>query len=341
VRFPAQPAWKADLGQYTSYPLIVDGRVFVLGPAGEGMYGVYLYALDARTGHRIWGPVAVEGTYAMSNLAYDGGKVFVTNFNSVLRAYDAATGELAWARQLFRFGSGTSAPTAVNGTVYVGQEHGHIYAVDEATGEVRWTQTVKYGGFSSPAVSEDGVYVAYPCHYYRFSPGTGASIWERTLSCTAGGGRTPVVQGSRVFVRDDTTGPNGHVLDARTGTLLYSLWLGTIPALDDTNAYAVTNGIATAIEIGSGREVWSFTADTELVTQPIVIDDYVIVAAATGNVYALDASTGAQVWRGHAGATIPESEPFLAVPLSGMASAEHMLIVATDKGLTAWSLDGT
>ena len=53
-------------------------------------------ALDARTGTTIWS-ANVDGLFGFANAAYDSGKVFVVNFDAVVKAFDAATGTLLWS----------------------------------------------------------------------------------------------------------------------------------------------------------------------------------------------------------------------------------------------------
>lgn len=340
--FPANPAWSVTLGQYTSYPLIVGGKVYVVTSIGPNNYGVYLYAFDGATGATVWGPVTVAGTYVQSNLAYDGGKIFATNFDGAVTAFDAASGAQLWsAAPAGTDGSNTSGPTAVNGMVYVSVGSiARVYALDEGTGAVRWQQPVVYGEESTPAVTGNGVYVTYPCHYYSFDPTTGTQQWLHMLGCNGGGGYAPVATTSTVYIRDSATGPNGQALDALTGNLLRSYPVDNSPAIDGTSMYLVSNGILSAADPVSGNTLWSFTdpAGVGFVTSPIVINNYVVVGTAAGQLYAVNAQSGAQVWTGKAATTIPAADPSLAIPLIAMASADHLLVVPTDSGLTAWSL---
>ena len=340
--FPASPAWNVKLGQYTSYPLIVNGKVYVVSSIGPNNYGVYLYAFDGATGATVWGPVTVAGTYVESNLAYDGGKIFATNFDGAVTAFDAATGAQLWSvAPAGTDGSNTSGPTAVNGIVYVSiGSIARVYALDEGTGAVRWQQPVIYGEKSTPAVTNNGVYVAYPCHYYSFDPTTGTQKWLHTLGCNGGGGYAPVATTATVYIRDDATGPNGQALDALTGNLLRAYPVDNSPAIDGTSMYLVSNGILSAADPASGSTLWSFAdpAGAGFVTSPVVINSFVVVGTAAGQLYAVNAKSGAQAWTGSAGTTIPAADPSLAIPLIAMASADHLLVVPTDSGLTAWSL---
>jgi PQQ enzyme repeat len=44
-------------------------------------YGTSLYALNARTGATLWGPVQL-GTYDWSGLTYDSDRVFTVNYDA-------------------------------------------------------------------------------------------------------------------------------------------------------------------------------------------------------------------------------------------------------------------
>lgn len=96
-----------------------------------------LYALAARTGQTVWGPVTTDTTNGDRNLA-DRGRIYTASFGGIIDAFDASTGRLDWTTAL---GTGdqyvVSNPiVAVSGAVYVssggfGQKE---YALDGATG---------------------------------------------------------------------------------------------------------------------------------------------------------------------------------------------------------------
>ena len=105
-------------------------------------------ALDARTGTTIWS-ANVDGLFGFANAAYDSGKVFVVNFDAVVKAFDAATGTLLWSVFLpYPTAIVSAAPIAVNGRVYVcgnGEFGGDLYALDETNGAVLLTMPVNNG----------------------------------------------------------------------------------------------------------------------------------------------------------------------------------------------------
>jgi outer membrane protein assembly factor BamB len=180
LRPPLTRSWAVDLGGSLSYPLIVQGKVFVT-VSDVTAYGTKLYALDAATGTTVWGPVELGGTYFWSNAAYEHGRVFAVNFDGRLRALDAQTGEILWSVQLPDQHAFSSPPTAGGGTVFVGGAGigGTLYAVDERDGSIRWTAEVENGDSSAPALAASAVYVSYACQQtYAFDRRSGALVWQ-------------------------------------------------------------------------------------------------------------------------------------------------------------------
>jgi len=343
---PAGTSWSVTLPGAASYPLVADGLVFVTtaGPGTSGtLYGTQLYALNAQTGALAWGPVPISGTYFWSGHAYDNGKIFVVNFDGLLRSFDAATGQPGWSTQLPGQYAFSAPPTAVNGVVYVGGAGigGTVYAVDEANGKVLWTASVANGDKSSPAVSADGVFVSYPCQVYKFDPLSGETLWHYNGPCSGGGGKTTAFADDQLYVRDPTaTTPNG-IFDATTGAIVGAFSATTIPALTSHTGYFMQSGTLRGIDRATQQVLWSFAGDGQLTSAPIVIDQVVIVGSATGAVYALDATTGALIWTGAAGAPIAApDEQNVIQPLTGFGAGEGLLVVPAGNTLTAWRITG-
>lgn len=200
LKLPLTRAWSIDLvslgaavGAVVSYPLIVDGRIFVTFQANRG---AVIEALDLQSGHRIWGPQDMGDSRltTWANAAYDAGRVYVVNGNGLVAALDPATGATLWSKQMPDQYSISAPPTATGGMLFIGGagEGGTIYAVDGASGEVVWKSSVAGGIDSSPAVTSDGVYVSYVClDVYGFNPLGGSLLWRHQGSCRGGGGGTP------------------------------------------------------------------------------------------------------------------------------------------------------
>jgi outer membrane protein assembly factor BamB len=344
LTLPLTQRWSVQLPGEVSYPLIADGRVFVTVVAHTD--GANLYALDQQTGDTLWGPTDISDSGYWSNAAYDGGTIFVINFNGLLRSFDAATGTPGWSTQLSG-GDFSSPPTAVDGTVYVGGsgEVGTLYAVDETSGSVIWTQSVEGGDNSSPAVSSAGVYVSYGCGVYAFAPTTGASLWHNSY-CVGGGGRTPALFGGHLYVRELGLGSVNAEIDAQTGAFVRSFTAGPIPAfsgsrgffLDDTTPQAIDiSNTLRAIDVSTGTTVWSFQSDGQLDSAPLVVGGNVYVGSASGMLYAVDTMTGATAWSTNVGSGIsaPDEHNFNR-PLTGLAAAAGALIVPAGDTVVAY-----
>jgi outer membrane protein assembly factor BamB len=227
---PITMLWSTDLGANVKYPLIAEGKVFALTTASTGPA---LYALDGKTGAIVWGPVSVpSGSFTDAEFGYDAGRIFVvpestSSFTSgAMYAYDSGSGALLWSTTLPGQYGFSSPPTAYKGIVYVGGagSGGTLYAVDESTGNVLWTAAVANGDNSSPAVTDDSVFVSYAGpQSYRFNPATGAQIWHYDSGIEGGGGSTPAYYLNQLYVRDYDDPNNqfgGLILSGTDGTLL-------------------------------------------------------------------------------------------------------------------------
>src|ERR671928_1205364 len=69
--------WKVTLPGPVSYPLIAGGYVYVT-VGNTSSSGTQLYALRQSDGSVAWS-TPISGSFAWSNAAYDGGRVFVVN----------------------------------------------------------------------------------------------------------------------------------------------------------------------------------------------------------------------------------------------------------------------
>jgi outer membrane protein assembly factor BamB len=329
-------AWSKDLGGRVSYPVIAGGRVFVT-VAHTTSYGSDLYAFDARTGAVDWGPINLGGTYFLSGLTYEKGRVFAVNYDGVMRAFNAATGAQTWSVQLPGQWAFTSAPTAEGGTVYTSGAGGGgtLYAVDEATGAVKWTVAVANGDHSSPTVNATSVFVSYACETtYRFSL-TGSLVWNHTTGCSGGGGRTAVLHGGELWVRDDA-GMTPVVLSAKTGQAIRTFTSQTAPAFADGSALLMQTDGLTAIDASTGRTRWAQSGDGQLASAPVISGAVAYVGSGSGTVYGYNIRTGARVWAADAGAPVLTPDEHNAWMLQGLAIGDGVLAVPATTRLTVF-----
>ncbi len=330
---PLTEAWSHAFGHSLSYPVIANGMAFVTeGDNSSNTYGTTVEALNLSSGSVAWS-VPLGGSYFWSALTYDNGQVFGVNGSGQLQAFDAATGARTWTTQLPGQYSFSSAPTAANGYVYVGGagSGGTLYAVSESSGTVAWTASVMNGDDSSPVVTNNGVYVSYACQQtYDFNPITGALIWHYSGPCEGGGGKTPVLNGNQLYVRDSQ---GDIILNATTGSLIGTFSSGPIPAFSDSKGFFLNGGTLSAESTANQATLWSFTGDGSLDSAPLVSNGVVYEGSGSGEIYALSAATGAVEWSGNAGSGIVgPDEQNVSQPLTGLAIGQGMLLVPTSNG---------
>jgi len=322
---PLTQRWSRDLGNSVSYPLIAGGKVFVVA-------GTVLYALNGANGATVWGPIEI-GTYP--SIAYESGRVLAINRDGLLRGFEATTGTQLWTRQLSGQ-SFTSPPSVMSGTAYV-NGYSTLYAVSAQDGTVKWSAPNKGSEHSSPAVTTTALYVTNSCEAFALSPSTGSQIWNTTSSCGGSGGRTPVFYNSRVYIRDNDIG--NVALDSGTGIPVAEIPPGPAPAFHGSTGFFL-NVITSTLEakdISSGTLKWSFTGDGTLRSAPIVVNGTVYIGSASGKLYAVDESTGTNVWTGTVGAPVNRPDEIgISDPLTGLGAGEGLIVVPASNLVVAY-----
>ena len=333
----SQPTWTRDLGAPVSYPLIANGLVFVATANPDSSYGNQLYALDAKTGATVWGPITIAGTYFGSGMTYDSGRIFHLMFDGAVHAFSATTGGALWTTQLPGYWYEAS-PNAYGGFVFV-SGNGGLSALDEATGNIMWT--AQSGGttdWASPAVSSDGVYIqeGYGCNAAEFDPIVGIALWHRMSQCDFPWGYASVIKNGFFFGR---VGGSLNLFDAASGIFKGQLGSARAPAVTDTAVIALNAGILSSTRLSDLVQNWTFSGDGALTTAPLVVNNTVFVGSGSGKVFGLDAGSGSQVWMGVSLAPINgDSENGGPMPPSGPAAGENLVIFAAGNSLVAWQL---
>jgi outer membrane protein assembly factor BamB len=320
---PLTKMWSVNLGNSLSYAVIADRTVF-LNASND-----VTYALELATGTTKWSKTS--GSYLLGP-AYDNGSLFLLTGGGMLSALSAKNGASKWSVQLPDQYSFSSDPIAVNGQVFTGGagDGGTVYAVDETSGSVQWMQSVENGDSSSPAYGDGGIYVSYPCQYYKFDPQSGAQDWHYSGDCEGGGGNTPAYFGGDVYFQDWTSG--NYVFNADTGTEIGTFGAdnGFTPAFMPDGkkgfGYSLSQGTLYAWKTSTETNIWTFTGDGQLSTMPIVINNMVVEGSQSGTVYVLDAATGSQLWSDKTGSGV-----------TSLAAGQGTLIVVSGGVVTAYA----
>ena len=285
------PAWRVEIGEGYSSPVVSGGRVFVHSRRGDLEI---VTALDLASGARLWRhdyparfvqntivPTALPGPFATPTV--DGGRVFTLGAGGILSSWDAASGALIWRNdysasvRVTDLFCGTAASPLVDGgrlLVQVGSDAagGRMLALDPATGEEIWSWRGVGPGYASPILIE--------------------------------------VDGRRQLVTLTESSVVG--LDAADGGLLWSVpftdewhenivtpvWTGTHVVVSGprqgTHAFAIRRQ-------GDGWQAapaWSNTGVTMYMTTPVLADGILYGHSSTraGQFVAVEAATGAVRW---------------------------------------------
>jgi outer membrane protein assembly factor BamB len=333
---PLVKKWSIDLGYTVSYPLIAEGKVFVT-VGNIDSYCTKLYAINAETGEIAWGPVLIS-LAPWSGAAYGDGRIYVVDYNGEMMAFLADNGSKLWHIKLPVQYFFSSPPTFRNGIVYTGGAgfSGALYAVDAASGTVIWMQGVWNGDKSSPAVTDDGVYVTYAGGIsYKFDPNNGSQIWMHDTGYSGSGGNTPVIYDGRLYSNDHYPTFAGFALDTSTGAYRGGYDTQTTPAFYNGSGYVIYNGNLQRM-VSNLAIMWTSTL-TELVTPPIIVNGVVYIGSSDGYLFAVDPDSGLPFWSDNVGATIlAPDEQDVTSPVSAMGAGEGIIVVPASNLLVAY-----
>jgi len=221
--------WRYTSGSTYSAPTVANGVVYV------GSDDPNLYALDAKTGTKLWSvPIYVDSSPAVAD-----GVVYAVDAYSKLHALDAKTGAELWSVETGGSCGGCSSPSVANGVVYV--DGAAIYALKAKTGAVLWSYSPAGDpSGSTPAVARGVVYVAasgHPASLYALDARTGAKLWSSQLFQSRFG-FSPAVANGVVYLASKH---QEYAFDTRTGA---QLWLHKNQnVMEDWSYVAVSNGM--------------------------------------------------------------------------------------------------
>jgi quinohemoprotein ethanol dehydrogenase len=185
--------WAHDLGLrggHETTPLVVDGVMIVTGPWSV------VYAVDVRTGERLWtydpGVPRLYGIYACCDRVNRGaalyeGKVIVGTLDGRLVAVDATDGTQLWEVSTVdpdRRYTITGAPRVVQGLAIIGNGgaelgvRGYVTAYDAETGDQVWRTYTVPGDPSEPFESEAIARAAETWTGEWWTVGGGGTAWD-------------------------------------------------------------------------------------------------------------------------------------------------------------------
>jgi outer membrane protein assembly factor BamB len=267
--------WRADIGngsdsdfKLLARPVAGDGMVFTMDAQGA------ITAFDAKTGDKKWDfdttpPDRDENAFG-GGLGFDQGMLYATTGFGEVLALHASDGKLAWRHMLMN--PIHAAPTIAGSHLYVITIDNELQALDVKTGDVLWhhrgiAESATLMGASNPAVTEDGVIVAYSSgEIFDLRAENGRVAWSYTLNAPTQVGAMPAIADIR-----------------------------GLPVVDGESIYAISHsGRIAAIDRRSGDRSWE--ADIGGVNTPVVNGDTVFVLNNDGDLVALARDSGRVMW---------------------------------------------
>lgn len=216
---------------------------------------------------------------------------------------EAVTGQLQveWYRPIEAYIPQNVQLIASDGLIFVATSRG-LYALNAANGDVYWTFDTNYPLGNSPTVTDGVVYFGgYDRKIHALDVNTGHELWAYS-GAKAGYSANPLVVDGRVIVgnRDGAMYAIGAQGSARAGQLLWKFQTGGL--IDLTAAYkdgavyfASNDNYAYALDAASGAVIWKsakLPGDGYQSYWPVIYQDVVIFAAASGYRTGFDPGTG-------------------------------------------------
>ncbi len=243
----------------------------------------------------------------------------------ILYALNAITGAELW--NFPTEGNLTSSPAVANGVVYIGSTGGTVYAVNASTGAELWSYATGVPVATSPAVANGVVYVGSNDDerggedFFALNASTGALLWSFEGVGPPTSFSPPAVANGVVYVAAADALDRSYdvyALNASTGAFLWSFQRAGSPYADEGpfGSPAVANGVVYigsdgtnvpapgfvpipgnlyALNASTGAVLWSYKTGN-VGGAPAVANGIVYAVSANG-LYALNASTGVLLWR--------------------------------------------
>jgi len=274
-------------------------------------------------------------------LSTDGERVYAANHRGDVAAIALANGRVAWRTH-------TKAPlsggTAVgDGLVLVGTSDGQLLALDAASGGVRWKVRVSGEVLAPAAISARLIALRMVNgRVQALSPADGHELWsydQQVPRLSLRGTSRPVFAGELLLCGFD----NGRVaaVNVNDGAMLWEQTVtpphgrSELERLDDIDSPVIVSGQdvytvgfqgrVAMLALDTGQVWWSHEASSY---RGLVLDgDVLYMTTADGEVVAMRAKTGAEIWRQHV---------LLHRGLSAPAVTEDSVVVGDFQGYVHW-----
>ncbi len=296
ARVPEKPVLRWSFtakAKILAAPVIHDGTVYAAASDGA------VYALRLADGKPLWTFTADAGIEASPLIA--GGILYVGDLAGKLHALDAASGRRNWVYATEgRIMGGANRVPGAPPLVLVGSYDNRLHAIDAETGQRAWVYETDHYINGIPAVG-DGVTLVGGCdeqvHVVRLKDGTAVAKIAAGSYVAA----SPAVRGDQAYVGHYT----GEViaLDLTAGTVRWRFAAAGAPAFFASVAATATrivaasrSGVVHGISRNEGKEIWTFQAQGDIDSSPVITRDCVLFGSQDGRITMLRFTTGESLW---------------------------------------------
>lgn len=252
-----------------------------------------------------------EYAHAQLSPAISDGKIYVANINGNVSAYDIDKGTNQWSQSLNdTIVSGTGVG---GGKIFVGTRKAEIVSLDQSNGKEQWRTRISSEMLSTPLYANGSLYVqTIDGKISSIDAKTGKIIWvytHNTPRLTLRGTASPIIVGHQVVCGF----ADGKLvsLDANKGEKLWSTTIVSpkgrtdLEKLSDIDGILQSSGDAvyvigyqgrvSAVSVIDGNIQWSRKLSS---FSGLSFDKgHIFISDVEDKVWALDAQTGATLWR--------------------------------------------
>ncbi len=260
--------WSQNIGTITMRStIVVVGKTVYFSSANADLSQNYVYALNAETG-------AVRWHINLGNSQYSQKELVPTPAGGTVVRATPSTGNNVLSYTLGIL----STPVVDNGVVYVTGESGKLFALNATDGTQLWmydTQTVPIGesgtryDVEKVAVDQGVIYGSIMNKLYAIDTKTHRALWTIQID------KTQILHAPEVV--------NGIV------------YTSSYEQSHHTSGASMT-GYVYAFNAKDGTQRWKFTAQSWVLSSPVVVNDIVYFGSYDQHVYALKANDGTKLW---------------------------------------------
>jgi hypothetical protein len=284
------PRWQTYVGQENQVA-VSENEVFV---TSFWTNAPRLAALEESSGEVLWSYMFNPGS--INPPTYDSHAIYLQRGNSSdthLWSFDAGTGKLNWVAPHGAQWERYMAPTVAEGGVYIdGGTYGGLYGFNQASGAQKFFTSVGQYDTWTPMYYNHKLYSWVAGSFREHDPNNGLINWSLTIPWDWNGytmNRTIAAADGRAFFIGN---PNLYCVDLTSHQISWQInggFAGT-PAVANGILYAVSNTTVLAFSQWDGTYLGAYSADTTLISQPIVTDDTLLISS-TSKTYVFDLQT--------------------------------------------------